>query len=270
MIHQGPGAVLILIPIVDAKSGKRRKPGQDAARFKTDDETGKMVIDNEDDDEGDGGAPDDAYKESLTSADGFTRGPNGRVKFNKDTKKRRRENADNDEDVEMGDADAASGKKSKRRSDVKLGHEFRSKVRSCELFLSPLHYTDVWCRKQEATSRKVVWNHMPTCRCHKQPKSRDARASQGNDEPSSLYVSISIFRASCLVAVVSHLIATRWAKFRQAMARERLLGIHGFNTKHLCRKSSGFPCIASLHGSRLIIQEQLSTKGEEASETKTR
>ena len=38
-----------------------------------------------------------AYKESLTSVDGFTRGPHGRVKFNKDTKKRRRENEEEDE-----------------------------------------------------------------------------------------------------------------------------------------------------------------------------
>ncbi|KAI0930205.1 hypothetical protein AcV5_006982 [Taiwanofungus camphoratus] len=113
----------------NASFSKRRKPGQDAARFKTDEDTGKMVIDDEADDNDDGLAvTDDAYRDSLTSADGFTRGPNGRVKFIKDTKKRRREQEDADEDVEMADGDAlSSSRKNKRRSDVKLGHEFKAK-----------------------------------------------------------------------------------------------------------------------------------------------
>ena len=68
-----------------------------------------------------------AYQEALTSVDGFTRGPSGRVKFNKDTKKRRRENAVEDEDVEMAETEPArtAGKK---RSEAKLGHEFKAKV----------------------------------------------------------------------------------------------------------------------------------------------
>ena len=91
----------IIFLLKDANAKKRRRPGEDAARFKTDEGTGKMVIDdkaNEDEamEEDVAGA---AYKESLTSVDGFTRGPNGRVKFNKDTKKRRREEGDG-EDVE--------------------------------------------------------------------------------------------------------------------------------------------------------------------------
>lgn len=90
-----------------------------------------IIADSDSDDAPDaaadlGGA---AYKESLTSVDGFTRGPNGRVKFNKDTKKRRREDVV-DEDVEMANADATPGKNNrKRKSDVKLGHEFKVKVR---------------------------------------------------------------------------------------------------------------------------------------------
>ena len=69
-----------------------------------------------------------AYREGITSADGFTRGPNGRVKFIKDTKKRRREERD-DEDVEMGDAEAPSGKKAeKKKAEPKFGHEFKAKV----------------------------------------------------------------------------------------------------------------------------------------------
>lgn len=61
--------------------------------------------------------------------DGFARGPNGRIKFNKDTKKRRRENEDDDGDIEMADVETpANPKKNKRRSEVKLGHEFKAKV----------------------------------------------------------------------------------------------------------------------------------------------
>ncbi|TFK53636.1 NUC173-domain-containing protein [Heliocybe sulcata] len=111
---------------------RRRKPGQDAGRFKTDEDTGKMVIDNSDSEE----APMEedvvgtAYREGLTSVDGFTRGPNGRVKANRNTKKRRRENAETDQDVEMEDAtsaqDAKKGSK-QRKTEPKLGHEFKAK-----------------------------------------------------------------------------------------------------------------------------------------------
>ncbi|OAX40112.1 NUC173-domain-containing protein [Rhizopogon vinicolor AM-OR11-026] len=121
--------------LTNAQANRRRKPGQDAGRFKTDTDTGKMVI-NEDSDSdievsSRKAAKDvagSAYKESMTSVDGFTRGPNGRIKFNKDTKKRRRENADEDGDVEMADG-AATGatKKNKKRAEPKLGHEFKAK-----------------------------------------------------------------------------------------------------------------------------------------------
>ena len=95
-----------------------------------DEETGKMLIEESDTDVGGDPDPDvagTAYREALTSADGFTRGQGGRIKFNKDTKKRRRENAAEDEDVEMGEAEPI--KAGKKRSEVKLGHEFRAKVR---------------------------------------------------------------------------------------------------------------------------------------------
>lgn len=67
-----------------------------------------------------------AYRESITSVDGFTRGPNGRVKFNKDTKKRRRDN----EDLDMMDVDESdrNHNKQKRKTGPKLGHEFKAKV----------------------------------------------------------------------------------------------------------------------------------------------
>ncbi|KAI0630149.1 NUC173-domain-containing protein [Trametes polyzona] len=121
--------------VTTAASGKRKKPGQDAARFKTEEDTGKMIIDD-DSDEGDGAGggaegdkvAGDAYRESLTSVDGFTRGPNGKVKFNKDTKKRRRE-AEAEEDVEManGEAGQKPGKKSKKKAEPKFGQEFKAK-----------------------------------------------------------------------------------------------------------------------------------------------
>ncbi|KAA1475204.1 NUC173-domain-containing protein [Dentipellis sp. KUC8613] len=122
--------------LTNAQAARRKKPGQDAARFKTDEDTGKMIIDDSDEDADEAAATaaagedvaGTAYRESMTSADGFTRGPNGRIKFHKDTKKRRRENAE-DEDVEMGDAEGGGAKErpSKRRSDVKIGKEFKSK-----------------------------------------------------------------------------------------------------------------------------------------------
>ena len=114
---------------------RRRKPGQDASRFKTDEDTGKMIIDEDDGPEDEDVSPSahiagSAYRETVTSVDGFTRGLNGKVKFNKDTKKRRREAAAS-EDVEMADQEmTVEAKKPKRRAELKLGHEFKAKV-SC-------------------------------------------------------------------------------------------------------------------------------------------
>lgn len=114
---------------------KGRKPGQEAARFNVDAETGKMIIDNGDkaNDETmevEEDVAGTAYRDSIRSVDGFSRGPNGRVKFNKDTKKRRIEEVEGGvEDVEMGDVAANAGRKGKKRSPGKVGREFRSKVR---------------------------------------------------------------------------------------------------------------------------------------------
>ncbi|KAF8515453.1 NUC173-domain-containing protein [Gautieria morchelliformis] len=120
--------------LTNRSKNRRRKPGQDASHFKTDDSTGKMVIDGEDEDAhiaADGDVAGAAYKESLTSVDGFTRGANGRVKFNKDTKKRRRANEGEGEDgdVEMPDAIGLGPSKSnkKRKKEAKLGQEFKAK-----------------------------------------------------------------------------------------------------------------------------------------------
>ncbi|KZO92603.1 NUC173-domain-containing protein [Calocera viscosa TUFC12733] len=110
-------------------SAKRRKPGQDAAAFKTD-ESGRLVFAAEDQEMHDATAAEDvegnAYRETITSADGFTRGRRGEVRFNKNTKKRR---AAEDEDIEMVDADEPPKKKpfEDKKRPTKLGQEFRSK-----------------------------------------------------------------------------------------------------------------------------------------------
>ena len=118
-----------------------------------------MVIDDDEDDAG--AAGDDvagaAYKETLISADGFTRGANGRVKFHKDTKKRRRTNGGggDDEDVEMADMEAlgqSQSNKKRRKKEMKLGHEFKAKV-SRLLRQGPdlalIVRTECWWRCQE-------------------------------------------------------------------------------------------------------------------------
>lgn len=174
-----------------------------------------MVID-EDEGEEDGEAADDVYKESLTSTDGFTRGPNGRVKFNKDTKKRRRENADNDEDVEMGEADARGGKKSKRRTDVKLGHEFKAKVRPCNTCLIsnlPMSRTESWGRRQEGWCGTICL-HAVVAGSQKAGTQRRRREAMSN-----VLVSIRVFHAFRLNVATPDLIATRWVEFRCADAR---------------------------------------------------
>ena len=90
-----------------------------------------MVIDSSASSDAEAGGEDvagTAYREQMTSADGFTRDARGRVKFNKDTKKRRRENVA-DEDVDM-DREADSGvreRPAKRRSDQGIGREFKAK-----------------------------------------------------------------------------------------------------------------------------------------------
>lgn len=154
-----------------AKSSRRRQPGQDATHFKTDEKTGKLIIDKESDfgNAGEDGNGEDevivgnAYKESMTSVDGFTRGAGGRIKFNKDTKKRRREEIERDDDVEMADAENISaGKKSKKigKSEPRLGHEFKAKV--CQFPLSTKIRPDKFGfaaegrgRRQEARPRSI-------------------------------------------------------------------------------------------------------------------
>ena len=118
--------------------------------MKVDAESGKMLIESDSDSdqaEAEEDVEGTAYRETLTSADGFTRGRDGRVKFNKDTKKRRRENEELDGDVEMADAtaDKSAAKKLKRKkSVVKIGQEFKAKVRLSVTFaVFPSHPTHI-------------------------------------------------------------------------------------------------------------------------------
>jgi ribosomal RNA-processing protein 12 len=120
-------------PFTDTTPNRRRKPGQDAHHFKIDSDTGKMVINdgNESDNEATTMADiaGSAYQEAITSVDGFSREPNGRIKFNKNTKKRRREVVDIEDDKhEDVNGDALKSKKNMRKADVRLGHEFKAKV----------------------------------------------------------------------------------------------------------------------------------------------
>ena len=72
-----------------------------------------------------------AYRESMVSVDGFTRDAKGHVKFNKDTKKGRRENeeADLDGDAVMAEPTAeTTNRKTKRKNAVKIGQEFKAKA----------------------------------------------------------------------------------------------------------------------------------------------
>ncbi|KAG8892538.1 hypothetical protein FRC01_014109 [Tulasnella sp. 417] len=120
--------------ISTATGVKRRKPGQDAAHFKTDSGSGKMIVEDEnaqnkpaeevDEDAGDDVAG-EAYMDQMVSVDGFTRTATGAVKFHKNTKKRRAMDTD-DGDDDIPNTDDKERKPRKSRV-VKLGREFKAK-----------------------------------------------------------------------------------------------------------------------------------------------
>lgn len=144
------GAIFITAEIA-LNANRRRQPGQDASHFKTDSSSGRIIIDDEtfkstpkSKDSSDDIAG-QAYREQMTSVDGFTRGPSGQVKFHKNTKKRRAEetaaeavysNSDGGgNDVEMDDPKnaAGAGRKKKKTELVHLGQGFKAKVRALQL-----------------------------------------------------------------------------------------------------------------------------------------
>jgi ribosomal RNA-processing protein 12 len=138
-------------------ANRRRQPGQDATHFKTDSSSGRIIIDHEtfksapkskdpsDDIAG------QAYREQMTGVDGFTRGPSGEVKFHKNTRKRRAEEAaaeavygdgDGGDDVAMNEVTRKAvdgGGKKKKIERVHLGQEFKAKVRGLPSRLLFLH-----------------------------------------------------------------------------------------------------------------------------------
>jgi hypothetical protein len=142
-----------------------------------------LIAEDEDSDNNQPAAEDvegTAYRETLTSVDGFTRGQGGKVKFHKDTKKRRRENEELDGDVEMADGTAAPPK-AKKKVEARFGHEFRAKVRllsvvtSCSALI-PTH------RKLEVISRRVGWSLMLTSPSSKRRRRGERLASREKDE----------------------------------------------------------------------------------------
>jgi hypothetical protein len=157
-----------------------------------------MVIDEEDEEEDNAhlDVAGTAYKESMTSVDGFTRGTNGKVKFNKDTKKRRREEA---EDVEMEDVEAGPRKKDKKKApEPRVGQEFRAKVcfPSSKLFIDDPNVLLLSRRKLAETSKRVVSTHTPTSLSEKQRREgrRVESVSLANDRL-HLFISCEIHSA---------------------------------------------------------------------------
>lgn len=105
-MERGGRLLIVLLWCIEhdpAANSRRRKPGQEASKFKTDADTGKLMIN---DDSGDEGKPSTAphemdlegraYQDQLTTTEGQTRGSRGQVVFNKDTKRGRAREADGD------------------------------------------------------------------------------------------------------------------------------------------------------------------------------
>jgi hypothetical protein len=87
-----------------------------------------------------------------------------------------------DEDVEMGDAETAKKRPAKRRADVKLGHEFKAKVRM-HATASRNEESNRISRKLVVTSRKAASIRMLTCRSRMQ-----RRRVAGSESESGLLV----------------------------------------------------------------------------------
>lgn len=179
-----------------------------------------------------------AYRESMTSVDGFTRGSNGRIKFNKDTKKRRREDEDVEGDIEMADAEAgAKAKKAKRKQEVRLGHEFKAKVRLFMWlpFITRI-VTDDSIRKRGVMLKREEWTPTPIFRYPKQPREMAEQDKKGlalpkkDDIQASLCTSTrSIFRFSSIQRLIvgcpeEALLPTTWFSplFDQLVQRKNL------------------------------------------------
>lgn len=118
-------------------ASRRRKPGQEASRFKTDADTGKMMIDDgkmaADEPTASGGPATDeqlagmAYHEQLVSTEGQIRDAKGRVIFNKNTKRGRAREAEGGV-MDVDEPGRPQKAKKQRQQKEAIGGEYRNKV----------------------------------------------------------------------------------------------------------------------------------------------
>ncbi|KAN0061991.1 pre-rRNA processing protein [Thecaphora frezii] len=144
-------AVRITARNPNAKADRRRKPGQDAAKFALDEATGRLLINESDDDSGpsaadmlaaaDGGEVDvvgagRAYLDKDRGRDGFKMTRGGAVKFNKNNKRSREQDRELEEEQiateEAAEAAANGGAvndktKKRKKEKERIGAEFRAK-----------------------------------------------------------------------------------------------------------------------------------------------
>ena len=126
-----------------AAVGPKRKPGEDASIFKTD-KSGRMLIAESDDSNSDNDrkVEGSAFVSAQRGVDGQTRGAGGTVRFSKNTKRAREEEAGMDIDDVDDRPRSAGGVKTKVKAEAakdrrqkkmkaRLGEEFRAKVRRC-------------------------------------------------------------------------------------------------------------------------------------------
>jgi hypothetical protein len=154
---------------------RRSKSGHDASNFKINEETGKIVIVDESDDESVSmeratGPSGKAHRESITFADGFIEGSDDNTP-KKGTKKRRRASQGINEDIEMADESepVVKGKKSKLRKE-KIGSVFKAKVRANPVRIDENLICFPRTRKPEGTSKKAMSILMHMSRCQKQQR----------------------------------------------------------------------------------------------------
>ncbi|PWN24618.1 NUC173-domain-containing protein [Jaminaea rosea] len=157
LLDRSAGAVVHRKPAgKDAKDGgKRRAPGTEARRFDLDESTGRMLI-NDPEDEGSAGpagngasadlfGPSGAYVERETGTDGFTHsGRGGAVKFNKNNKRVRAEEREADLEAEEAIAAAeaaradvsgtssAAAKRPKKAQPERIGASFAAKKKGAK------------------------------------------------------------------------------------------------------------------------------------------
>lgn len=173
--------ITILVSASDPSAKKRRRPGQDAAAFKVDEDTGRMVIDESEPEAEHPEKPSagdmvagSAYQTAMTSVDGMRRDDKGRLKFNKNTKRGRALEVENDTDVLQDIMAEEPPKKKKAKKEVeKLGGEFRSKVCLVPRISCVNALTFVCLRNisvlEEMSSERGKPIHSAMCLCPRQP-----------------------------------------------------------------------------------------------------